>query len=77
MDKFLEFIVDTVFSFGMFMFLSFVGFVYVVLVVADSENRHRETTRAATEACYSQGMVLVTTDAGQRCADPRTLVKVK
>ena len=68
---------DYVFSFGMFMFLVCAGFVYVMLTVADAESQRREATRVATEICYSQGLVLVSTDAGPRCADPRTLVKVK
>ena len=75
MDKFLEFIVGNI---GSIIFFVFVGiFIWLMLLMVESGNEARENTRRLTEACYSQGMVLVATDAGQRCVDPRTLVKVK
>lgn len=66
-----------VFSFGMFMFLVCTGFVFVMVTVINAENERNELTRQRTEACYSQGLVLVDTDAGQRCVSPQSLVKVK
>ena len=75
MDKFLEFLVDNVFT---FFFIGLVGFfIYLMISVGQAGSEARENTRKLTEACYSQGLVLVETDAGRRCADPRTLVKVK
>lgn len=75
MDKFLEFFVDHI---GSFIFMAFVGvFVWFLIAMGEASNEARENTRKLTEACYSQGLVLVETDAGKRCADPRTLVKVK
>ncbi len=75
MDKFLEFIVDNI---GTFLFIAFAGvFIWLMFAMAESSSQARENTRRLTEACYSQGLVLVSTDAGQRCVDPRTLVKVK
>ena len=68
---------DYVFSFGMFMFLVCTGFVFVMVTVINAENERNELTRQRTEACYSQGLVLVDTDAGQRCVSPQSLVKVK
>ena len=68
---------DYVFSFGMFMFLVCVGFIFVMTTVLTAENERNERTRQRTEVCYSLGLVLVSTDAGERCADPRTLVKIK
>ena len=68
---------DYVFSFGMFMFLVCAGFVFTMITVVNAENQRREATRVATEICYSQGLVLVDTDAGQRCVSPQSLVKVK
>ena len=68
---------DYVFSFGMFMFLVCTGFVFVMVTVVNADQRNREATRVATEICYSQGLVLVDTDAGQRCVAPQSLVKVK
>ncbi len=76
MKDVLKSLADYVFSFGMFMFLVCGGFVYVMLTVADAESQRREATRVATEICYSQGLVLVDTDAGQRCVSPQSLVKV-
>ena len=75
MDKFLEFIVDNI---GSLIFFVFVGlFIWFAVEMVNAGNEARENTRRLTEACYSQGMVLVSTDAGQRCVDPRTLVNVK
>lgn len=75
MDKFLEFVVEHI---GSLIFFVFVGlFIWLMFAMAESSSQARENTRRLTEACYSQGLVLVETDAGQRCADPRTLVKVK
>lgn len=68
---------DYVFSFGMFMFLVCAGFVFTMITVVNAENQRQEATRVATEICYSQGLVLVDTDAGQRCASPQSLVKIK
>lgn len=77
MDRFLEFVVDKVFSFGTFCILGTAGFIFLMFNIVDSDIKRQEATRVATEACYSQGMVLVRTDAGERCVDPRTLVKVR
>ena len=70
-------IIDYVFSFGMFMFLVIVGFIFLIVGAVEQSNEERDQTQKITEACYAQGMVLVFTDAGQRCADPKSLVKVK
>jgi hypothetical protein len=77
MKEFFKSLADYVFSFGMFMFLVVTGFVYVLITVSNAESHRREATRVATEICYSQGLVLVDTDAGQRCVAPQSLVKVK
>lgn len=81
MDKFLEFVVDKVFS-GFTLALILAGvFLYTIVNISESQEAarqaDRENTQKITEACYAQGMVVVDTDAGQRCADPRTLIKVK
>lgn len=77
MKEVLKSLTDFVFRFETFMFLIVVGFVYSLIAVLRADSERVEQTQQLTEACYSQGMVLVDTDAGQRCADPRTLVKVK
>lgn len=67
-----DFILDIVFSgFGMFI-VACAFFVWLIFGLAEADR-----VKQFTEACYAQGMVLVESDAGQRCADPRTLVKVK
>jgi hypothetical protein len=80
-DKFLEFVVDKVFSVGTFLLILAGIFLYTLVNLANEQEADRradrENTLKITEACYSQGMVVVHTDAGERCADPRTLVKVK
>jgi hypothetical protein len=77
MKEFFKSLADYVFSFWTFMLL--VGFLFgwILLSIAEQEDTARKQTLALTEACYSQGMVLVRTDAGQRCVLPQSLVKVK
>ena len=70
-------IADYVFSFGMFMFLFCTGVLFLLSAIIVKSEEQREQTQLRTEACYSQGMVLVRTDAGQRCVLPQSLVKVK
>jgi hypothetical protein len=77
MKNFFKSLADYVFSFGMFMFLFCVGVVLLMSGIVTAENKAREQTQLRTEACYSQGMVLVQSDAGQRCVLPQSLVKVK
>ena len=77
MKNFLKSVADVVFSFGMFMFLFATGCIFLMVSIINADERNREATRIATEACYSQGMVLVQSDAGQRCVLPQSLVKVK
>lgn len=75
MDKFLEFVVE---YFGAFILMLLgAAFIWFCFALAEESNRKRELTKQRTEYCYSQGMVLVSTDAGQRCVDPKSLVKVK
>ena len=77
MGKFFKSLADYVFSFGMFMFLFAVGVIILLGGIIEQSDEARKLTQLRTEACYSQGMVLVQSDAGQRCADPKSLVKVK
>ena len=77
MKEFFKSLADYVFSFGMFMFLFVVGVVLLLSGIVAAENEQREQTQLRTEACYAQGMVLVRSDAGERCVLPQSLVKVK
>lgn len=77
MKNFLKTLADYVFSFGMFMFLFCAGIVAIFCILIITDNEQRELTQLRTEACYSQGMVLVRSDAGERCVLPQSLVKVK
>ena len=77
MKNFLKSLADYVFSYWTFILL--VGFLFgwVLIGITDQERANRKQTLALTEACYAQGMVLVRTDAGQRCVLPQSLVKIK
>jgi hypothetical protein len=77
MKEFFKSLADYVFSYWTFILL--VGFLFgwVLISINDQERANRKQTLALTEACYAQGMVLVRTDAGQRCVLPQSLVKVK
>jgi len=77
MNDFFKSLADYVFSFGMFMFLFATGVIFLLSAIVIKTEEQREQTQLQTEACYAQGMVLVHTDAGQRCVDPKSLVKVK
>jgi hypothetical protein len=77
MKEFFKSLADYVFSFGMFVFLFVVGVVLLLSGIVAAEDKAREQTQKITEACYAQGMVLVHSDAGQRCVLPQSLVKVK
>ena len=77
MKEFFKSLADYVFSFGMFMFLFVVGVVLLLSSIAIASAEQAEQTQLRVEACYAQGMVLVRTDAGQRCVLPQSLVKVK
>jgi hypothetical protein len=77
MNEFFKSLADYVFSFGMFAFLTCVGFIFVMATMVTETNEQREQTQLRTEACYAQGMVLVRSDAGERCVLPQSLVKVK
>jgi hypothetical protein len=75
-DKFLEFVVDKVFSLGTVFILLGCALIFLSISVAEAQEVARKNTQKITEACYAHGMVVVRTDVGSRCADPRTLVKV-
>jgi hypothetical protein len=79
MDKFLESLVDNIGNIIIMIVVPvaiFAGY-YAIESVNESVEKRQEETKQLTEACYAQGMVLVTTDAGQRCVLPQSLVKVK
>lgn len=79
MDKFLEVLADYTGIIFVLVFgaLFIYAFYNLINSANEAEDKRQAETRQLTEACYSQGMVLIDTDAGQRCADPRSLVKVK
>jgi hypothetical protein len=77
MKEFFKSLADYVFSFGMFMFLFITGFILLIGGIVIKTDELEEQTQLRVEACYAQGMVLVLSDAGQRCVLPQSLVKVK
>ena len=77
MKNVLKSLADYVFSFGMFMFLFVTAVIFLISNIAIASAEQAEQTQLRVDACYAQGMVLVRTDAGQRCVLPQSLVKVK
>ncbi len=77
MKEFFKSLADYVFSFGTFCLLFGGAFIFLIFSITEQEEINRKETRRITEACYAQGMVLVQSDAGERCAAPQSLVKVK
>ena len=76
-SKFVSDIFKFIFS-GWTLFFVTVGlFCLLIINITDQEIADRELNRQRIEACYNSGMVLVSTDAGPRCATPQSLVKVK
>lgn len=77
MIDFLKFVTEKLFSFATVIILLISGFAFFLYVVIQSDIEVREKNRQFTEFCYSKGLVPITTDAGRRCADPRSLVAPK
>lgn len=73
----LKTVLDCIFSFWTIVVLFAAFLIWISVESAEQERKNEEAHRAATELCYTQGMVLVETDAGPRCADPRGLLKLK
>jgi hypothetical protein len=61
----------------MFMFLFITGVLLLLGGIVIKTEELEKQTQLRVEACYAQGMVLVLSDAGQRCVLPQSLVKVK
>ena len=72
-----KFLIDAIFNFWTFLLLASGFLIWVSAGISENDAKIKEQTRIATEACYAQGMVLVQSDAGPRCASPQSLVKVK
>jgi hypothetical protein len=77
MKDILKTVFDYVFSFEAVVALFCVGILLSLGGMIIKENERNDLTQARTEACYAQGMVLVQSDAGERCVAPADLVKVK
>ena len=78
MNKYVERTVDGIFSFLSYWpaYVLVFTFGYVFYNAFVSEAHRADVRRHNTEVCYAQGLVVVETDAGYRCADPVALVKV-
>ena len=77
MKDILKTVFDYVFSFETFVALFCVGILLSFVVMIIKENERIDLTQARTEACYARGMVLVQSDAGERCVAPADLVEAK
>lgn len=74
LDKFLEFFVDILPA--LFIGIIIAAFCWCIWSAVETEQEQRAVKKAQTAVCYSQGMVLVDTDAGVYCADSKSLVKI-
>lgn len=63
-------IIDTVFSFGFFMFIGGIAAIYMLIAASNQ-------SEARNAACYKAGMVQVRTDGGHFCVAPTNLVEIK
>lgn len=63
-------IIDTVFSFGFFMFIGGIAAIYL-LIAASNRDQAREA------ACLKAGLIQVRTDGGRFCVAPTNLVEIK
>ena len=75
--KFVNDIFKFIFSGWVLFFVAVVLFVWLMINIGNETSAARELNRQRIEACYNAGMVLVSTDAGPRCATPQSLIKVK
>jgi hypothetical protein len=75
--KFFNDIFKFVFSGWTLFFVAVASFMWLVINIGNATSAERELNRQRIEACYNAGMVLVSTDAGPRCATPQSLVKIK
>ena len=66
-----------IFSGWTLFFVAVALFMWLIFNISNAERANSELNRQRIEACYNAGMVLVSTDAGPRCATPQSLVKVK
>ena len=70
MKNFFKELADVVFSFGTFITLVILGFLFLMFRLGDLD-RHQN------QFCYAKNMVVVHTDAGSRCAIPSLLIEIK
>jgi hypothetical protein len=75
--KFFNDIFKFIFNGWTLFFVVVASFMWLVINIGNATSAERELNRQRIEACYNAGMVLVSTDAGPRCATPQSLVKVK
>lgn len=70
-------ILDKVFNFYTYATLFVAGLIYLIVQIDASEDQARAERQAKVAACFNNGMVLVETEAGQRCAEPKNLIAIK
>ena len=75
--KYVERIFNAIFSEQMLLVVIFATIFSLGLAAIDFSKSVGERTAAATAYCYNLGMVMVKTDAGQRCVAPANLVLIK
>lgn len=53
-------------------FFGILGAAFIFAINAAADNSQKTSA-----LCYAQGMVVVDTDAGRYCADPRAMIRIK
>lgn len=72
-----EKLVRTFTSFQAVMCYCMLGVIWVVTVLGQQDQIAVRQTQIDNAICYSRGQVVVSTDAGKRCAAPQSLGLVK
>lgn len=75
--KYAQFIFDKVFNIYTYILLFVAGFIFLIIDIDAREDQARAERQAKVAACFNSGMVLVETEAGQRCAEPKNLIAIK
>ena len=75
--KFVEKLFDIIFSFGTFMFLSAVAFIYFMVLIIEDDIADQKLLEKQTSYCYSIGSTLVETAGGRFCVAPSNLMVIK
>lgn len=77
LNDIIKLIFDAIFSFPMFMIVSFSLFIYFMTFIWERDHEAIAEAKAVAATCYAMGMVDVDTTAGKRCVAPKNLNEPK